>query len=183
MLRLKESEDHLTRSIIAASRIDDRIRDLARGLRIRAPEGLGEIEKIKKTLCQREIKEWSSRKSQGVGISYFEDDPNANCWLTEGGILLPSREIETIKLRTNTVATREALKRGRQNQGREPLCRRCGARVETIGHILGQFVAVKGLRIRRHEAIVRSLEDHFLKIPEAKVAREQRFPGARKGST
>ncbi|XP_071445085.1 uncharacterized protein [Hetaerina americana] len=157
MLRLKETEDHLTRSIIAASRIDDRIRDLARGLRIRAPEGLGEIERIKETLCQREIKEWSSRKSQGVGVSYFEDDPNANCWLPEGGILLPSREIEAIKLRTNTVGTREAPKRDRQNHGREPLCRRCGARVETIGHILGQCGTVKELRMRRHDAIVSSL--------------------------
>jgi hypothetical protein len=109
-----------------------------------------------------------------LGVSFFENDPVSNAWLLESGTLQPSKEVEAIKLRTNTVATREAMKRGRL--GREPpLCRRCSGRVETLGHILGQCVSVKGLRIRRHDAIVDRLQSHFAKLPGVRWAREQQF--------
>lgn len=87
-----------------------------------------------------------------MGVSWFANDPFANCWLLDPYALRPGQFIDALKLRTNTFGTRVAL--GRAQRGAEVLCRRCGTKAETLGHVLGECVAGKRLRIERHNCIV-----------------------------
>jgi len=61
-------------------------------------------------------------------------------------LLKPSRYIDAIKLRTNTIGTKVVLNRVFPIDIK---CRRCGMQAETLGHILGMCLYTKPKGIRR----------------------------------
>jgi hypothetical protein len=96
----------------------------------------------------QESKDWDKLASQGHGVRDFRNDPLGNCWLYDPTMLSSSRYTYALRLRTNTFGVNVALKRADK---RLPVdCRRC-KKPETLGHVLGECVAGKGMRIQRHD--------------------------------
>lgn len=114
-------------------------------------------------------------KSQGKGVSYFGKNPVSNCWLRREA-LLPGEEIDLLKMRTKTFLTKESLRR--IDPQVDPICRKCKAKIEILGHNLGEFHAGKGPRIERHDSIVDRIEK---KAQEGAytIAREKMFESGR----
>jgi hypothetical protein len=79
--------------------------------------------------------------------------------------------IDALKLRANVYPTREASHRA---HGTNPMCRRCGLYVETVGHISGHCPSVKKARIARHNKMLNHLEK-YLKERGYNTWREPKF--------
>lgn len=86
-------------------------------------------------------------------VGLFRGDRASNSWLVDPAAVgfRQRHYIAALALRTGTYPTREFLSRGRNKEG--AICRRCGARLETCSHILGQCPYVQGSRIRRHHKL------------------------------
>lgn len=99
-----------------------------------------------------------SRKVQGFGAQAFANNPG-NFWL---GGMTPGWQgrqcLTALRLRSNTIVTRESMNRGRVKKGDPRLLCRHGCRVvESQAHILQKCYKVKGARIERHHAVVKEL--------------------------
>lgn len=112
---------------------------------------LDEVEKARKESHRQEKERWMQLTSLGQGISWFARDKIGNTWLYNPGLLKPSRYLDALRLRTNTFGTRIVLRRADGHVN--PLCRRCDAARETLGHILGLCIHTKPQRIRRHDEV------------------------------
>lgn len=79
-------------------------------------------------------------------------------------------------MRANVYPTKECLKR--MDPDVDVFCRRCRVKIETLGHVLDECPAGKGMRMFRHDCVVDAIAD---KASEAgcTVAREQLFEGTR----
>lgn len=102
---------------------------------------------------QAENRAWQTLQVQGVGADQFQGDKLSNSWLAEP-MKVGFRQrhyMAGLALRAGVYPTRELSYRGRNKEG--AACRRCGARLETCSHILGQCPSVKGSRVRRHHKI------------------------------
>lgn len=99
---------------------------------------------------QEEMKAWMALRVQGVGAGLFRDDRLSNSWLADPAKVgfRQRHYIAGLKLRAGTYPTKEFLSRGRNKEG--AACRRCGARLESCSHILGQCPYTKGSRVHRH---------------------------------
>jgi hypothetical protein len=86
--------------------------------------------------------------------------------------LFCSRYTDALRLRTNTFGVNVALMRA--DRGLSVDCRRCNEKPESLGHVLGECVAGKGIGIQRHDkmaaVIATKCEDKGYK-----VASEQLF--------
>jgi hypothetical protein len=86
----------------------------------------------------------------------------ANSWLNpDQSSFNESDFISACMLRAETYPCKTVLARGRE--GLDVNCRRCHLAPETIGHISGHCHSVKDYRIKRHNAIVRALEEKLKK--------------------
>lgn len=115
----------------------------------------------KTSLLRKEKEELTSLRTQGKGAKCFFDNNVGNAWLKGPSILDEHEFLAALKLRSNTVPTREYGARGRP--GTIVDCRRCGRSVETLGHISGRCLALKGLRIKRHDEVCRQVKVLALK--------------------
>lgn len=102
---------------------------------------------------QAENRAWQTLQVQGVGADQFRGDRTSNSWLADPAkVGFRQRHfLAGLALRAGVYPTREFLSRGRNKEG--AACRRCGARLETCSHILGQCPGVLGSRVRRHHKI------------------------------
>uniref|UniRef100_H3ABZ5 ribonuclease H n=1 Tax=Latimeria chalumnae TaxID=7897 RepID=H3ABZ5_LATCH len=104
---------------------------------------------------KQELARWKELRCQGIGVSYFEDDSVSNSWCTDLSKFKLKHLIAALQLRSNTYPTREFSARGRPTVPK--MCRGCGNATETLGHISGQCITVKGARIKRHNKIAEQL--------------------------
>jgi hypothetical protein len=119
-----------------------------------------------------EVKEWRKLSSQGQGVGDFCDDPLGTRWLYNPSLLSTSRYTDALRLRTNTFGVNVALRRADKNVSAE--CRRCHEKTESLGHVLGECLAGKGMRIHRHDQMVEKIATEC-EQKGLKVSREQLF--------
>jgi len=129
---------------------DKRCDSYAKSLGIPWPATLEQVDKARRHSKRRETERWERLTSQGHGVRDFRGDKIGNSWLRNPRLLKPSRYIDAIKLRTNTIGTKVVLNRVSPIDVK---CRRCGMQAETLGHILGMCLHTKSKRIRRHDEI------------------------------
>ena len=103
------------------------------------------------------LREWERLGPQKRGVEcYRSNGIIVNKWF-RGRIFLSEREfLCALKLRSNTLPTKETLSRGRR--GIDVLCRRCGRTVEITGHISGACTSVLPERIARHNRLCAGLQ-------------------------
>jgi hypothetical protein len=87
--------------------------------------------------------------SKGHGVKDFRSDLLGNCWLYDPTVLSSSRYTDALRLRTNTFGVNVALRSA--DKGLPVDCRRCKEKPENLGHVLGECVAGKGMRIQRRD--------------------------------
>ncbi|CAG9825805.1 unnamed protein product [Phaedon cochleariae] len=133
------------------TRLEGRLKRLARATRINWPVTDQDLESYVKQKRRAELARWSSQSSQGKSVTAFTDNTTANAWLSNPTILKPGRMITALRMRTNSCSNRVAMNR----IGPVPDidCRQCGTQLETLGHILGMCRYTKPSRIRRHDEI------------------------------
>lgn len=148
MTRLVGSQDALIRQQAKAIGMESVLEDTCRRWGMRRPAG--KVKPLVREVRRERRKEWESLGSQGPQGPYWRGCKASNGWM-RSDVLSESEHTVAIQLRTNTYPTREALWRGRS--GGNVMCRRCGQSVETLGHITGQCLAVKGNRIKRHNKV------------------------------
>lgn len=136
------------------------------------PVTIQELNRCKSSLLTGESNAWSGLASQGHGAVTFRNDRFGNCWLRNPAYLSASRHINALKLRTNTLGTRVACRRA--DPGLSHLCRRCGLKPESLGHVLGECIQNKPGIIGRHNQIVDYIQAECLR-KKYKVAREQSY--------
>jgi hypothetical protein len=108
-----------------------------------------------------ELAKWASLVSQGKSVKSFADNKIANAWLTNKKLLKPGNFISALRLRANVAGDRVALNRAVPQANL--MCRRCGAQLETLGHILGICTSTKVQRIDRHDEINNLIADEITK--------------------
>jgi hypothetical protein len=111
----------------------------------------GSLQAAKRAMKVAERERWSALNAQGRGASSFFDSRISNVWLFHSNFLSESRFINALKLRTDTLGTRVALRR--EDSSRSDICRRCLSDRETLGHVLGQCVHGKSRYIGRHDEV------------------------------
>ena len=144
-LNARESSDPLTREIMSSGEAEQKLAPYAKGLRLNWPVSLLELDKFKQKLCRDYIQSWVEQKWQGDEVEDFANDPVANKWLSSN-LVKPSREIDAMKMRTNTYPTRTLM--NIVDEHVNPNCCRCNGAHETLGHILGKCLATKNKRIK-----------------------------------
>ncbi|CAK9834503.1 Retrovirus-related Pol polyprotein from type-2 retrotransposable element R2DM [Anthophora retusa] len=168
-LKMRESSDEMVRS--AYARQEGVIRKYATSIGLQWPSTKEQIETRRISLRKADTDKWRSLISQGQGVADFFGDKIGNAWLYHPELLKPSRYLDALKLRTNTFGTKVALNRAKKNL--DVNCRRCGVQVETLGHILGNCIHTKPMRIKRHneicQMIVRNLPRHCAVFEEPAV--------------
>ena len=107
------------------------------------------------------LQKWESLGPQKRGVDCYRN-PIVNKWLRGRSFLSEREFLCALKLRSNTLPTKETLCRGRR--GMSVLCRRCGRSVETTGHISGACTSVLPERIARHDRVCTSLQQAAIAV-------------------
>lgn len=157
-IKALESNDPIIRATFERPEAN-RLREYAKGLAIPWPLTLAELDEFKTRLRHQYHTKWAEQVWQGQGARDFKEHPIGNQWLMRGDLLKSSRVIDAMKLRTNLVPTRAAMKRIEPTL--DAACRRCRNGEETLGHILGLCQHTKAQRIRRHDEIKELLRDRL----------------------
>lgn len=160
-MTLSKSVDPVMRASLDGGRLEMRLRKLANGLRLNFPLTPNALVRARNQMKEKEAEDWCALNSQGQGVPNFRNDPIVNSWLYDPSVLRPKRFIDALKLRTNTYGVNVTLARADKN--RNVACRRCHEKPETLGHVLGECVAGKGMRINRHNAIVERIAEESTK--------------------
>ncbi|KAK2166501.1 hypothetical protein LSH36_38g01000 [Paralvinella palmiformis] len=143
MSRLVGSQDGHVKRLAKAIGIEEELETACRRWEIRRP--LNKMRSVVNEIRKRRRVEWENLGSQGPRGPYWRKCRASNGWMRRD-VLSEGEHTVALQLRTNTYPTREAMSRGRK--GGNVMCRRCGQSVETLGHITGQCLAVKGNRIK-----------------------------------
>lgn len=126
-----------------------------------------------------ELATWESLEAQGKAARSLRGDKVENAFLGEPYLLKPGGFITALQLRTNTYENR--LTTNRYSPQHDMTCRGCGARLETLKHILGECVSNKPARIHRHDEIVDLIESELLGDGVTEVSKEPRLRQAALG--
>jgi hypothetical protein len=171
-LALLASVDVAVQAASLAGGLEDRCKKVAKSMRLNWPVTPKDLVRVRNMNKTQESKDWESLASQGLGVKYFRNDPLGNTWLYDPIVLSSSRYTDALRLRTNTFGVNVALRRA--DKGLQVDCRRCKEKLETLGHVLGECVAGKGMRIQRHDKMAAVIAT---KCEEKgyKVTREQLF--------
>lgn len=169
---LYNSSDPVHQELVRTVDLERRLANLAVHLGLEWPTDLPAIAERKTILKSGVMRTWADQVSQGVGVESFWNDPVGNRWLLRQDMLRPGQFIDALKLRTNTHGTRVAIKRA--DRAASAMCRRCHAKPETLGHVIGECTAGRRARIHRHNAAVGLLEGELRGTVES-MAREQIF--------
>ena len=126
---------------------------------------LKELEVVKRRLTEgsttynnsRQIgARWASllfKSADGKGLRESNRVKHQHNWVKEGTRFLSGRDyLNSIKLRINALPTRSRTTRGRR---RDRLCRAGCGTPETLNHILQQCHRTHGMRVRRHDQIIK----------------------------
>lgn len=105
-----------------------------------------------------EFQKWIHLVAQGHGTEKFENDDISNAWIRQFKGIPHRKLITALQLRANVYLTREFLARGRHEYVVRS-CRHCGARFETVAHIVGNCPIAQDARTKRHNAICETLSD------------------------
>lgn len=111
------------------------------------PTGQGERALAKNAWLQR----WARLRSQGQGVATWGPYPASNKWIRKHQFS-DREKTQLLRLRTNTVPTREYQRRSKQPCP-SVLCRRCYRQTETLGHITGHCPFLRDMRLVRHNKI------------------------------
>ena len=171
-MTLLASEDVTVRALAVTGDLEDRCRKTANSLRLNWPVTSRQVDRARRRLKAEESVKWEKLGSQGHGVSDFRNDPDGNCWLYDANVFRPSRFIDALRLRTNTFGVNVALRRADPSIPAE--CRHCREKPETLGHVLGECVAGKGMRIHRHNEIVDKISEEVT-AKGFTVTREESF--------
>lgn len=85
--------------------------------------------------------------------------------------LKPCRFLTALKLRSNVAGNKTSVARATKQM--DVICRHCKTQPESLGHILGQCISTKALRIKRHNEIRDFIELESAKT--LKVSKESRI--------
>ncbi|XP_059716807.1 mitochondrial enolase superfamily member 1 [Haemorhous mexicanus] len=99
-----------------------------------------------------EFERWVHLVAQGHGIENLVNDVISNAWIRQYKGIPPQKLITALQLRANVYPTREFLARGRHEEAVRS-CRHCGARFETVAHIVGNCPITQEARIKRHNIV------------------------------
>jgi hypothetical protein len=172
-IKLSSLQDSLVREITSSDRFVRTMGSVAQSVGASWPLTLQDIYKLKCTLKRREVKAWEGCVSQGQGAAQFRGDSIGNNWLHNPGTFRPDQYIEALKLRSNSTGVRVNLKRSGYNV---PItCRFCKDLPETQAHVLGLCPQTKGLRIQRHDSIVKRVRDKIKTKSPFALMHEQNF--------
>jgi hypothetical protein len=171
-LTLLASGDVAVQAASMTGGLEDRCRKIAHAVRLNWPVTPKDLVRASRKNTTRESKNWEKLASQGHGVKDFRNDPLGNCWLYDPKVLPSSRYTDALRLRTNTFGVNVALRRA--DRDLVVNCRRCNDKPESLGHVLGECVAGKGMRIQRHDRMAAQIAK---KCEEKgyKVTREQLF--------
>jgi hypothetical protein len=125
------------------------------------------LERAKRRVRGFHVKQWTELRSQRRRVIDFFQNKSGNVWLEEYNLLKPSRFIDALRLRTNTLGTRNVL--AGADKKIDVVSRRCRAQPEILGHILGLCQYTKDLRIKRHDEVKLILADNVRRSNEVFV--------------
>jgi len=160
-VKAMQSSDDVVRDSLANDQIQKKYSGYAAALRLAWPVTIKQLDDYKVRLRKSYREQLSQQMAQGQGSEDFAYETISNAWLSRSDLLRSSRLIDAIKLRTNTYPTRVVMKRAHDNVN--PICRACGEKDETLGHILGQCPHTKPKRIKRHNEIVNLIKERLAK--------------------
>jgi hypothetical protein len=162
-LKFKHSPDRVMQALWMNAGMASRLNSLAKSARVNPwrTNDPKDLDRHKSVMKRSELAKWASLVSQGKSVKSFADNKIANAWLTNKKLLKPGNFISALRLRANVAGDRVAL------NGAVPqanlMCRRWGAQLETLGHILGICTSTKVQRIDRHDEINNLIADEITK--------------------
>jgi hypothetical protein len=158
-------------ALFTQTSLEHRLGTIARTARLDWPNlTFQDLNSYKRRLKKDEFKKWSQLPSKGRAVLSFQDDRYGNCWLYKPDLLKPSRFTTALRLRSGTTGDRVTLNTFVPQTS--VACRRCGAQLETLAHVLGQCSHMKGLVIKRHDSIRNFISSTTAKRDETKVIEE-----------
>jgi hypothetical protein len=162
-LKFKHSPDRVMQALWMNAGMASRLNSLAKSARVNPwpTNDPKDLDRHKSSMKRSELAKWASLVSQGKSVKSFADNKIANAWLTNKKLLKPGNFISALRLRANVAGDRVALNRAVPQANL--MCRRCGAQLETLGHILGICTSTKVQRIDRHDEINNLIADEITK--------------------
>jgi hypothetical protein len=129
-----------------------------------------DLETFKIRKKKEEFKIWSRLPAKGKAVLNFQDDLIGNCWLYKPDLLKPCRYTTALRLRSGTTGDRVTLNTIVPQTS--VACRRCGAQLETLAHVLGQCSHMKSIIIKRHYSISYFVSSVTARRDEVRVIEE-----------
>lgn len=149
------SSDENIHSFAIATDLPEEIAREAEHFKIKIPESVKRGAKWR----QLETNRWRNLPVAGKGHRAFSFKWS-NSWLkTDHNYFEEGDFITGLKLRTDTYPRRVTF--ARTGNTADTTCRRCRSAPETIGHISGQYPAMKGYRITRHDGLCGIVSDRL----------------------
>jgi hypothetical protein len=144
--------DPALQALFTQSQLGHRLETIAQSATINWPNlTFRNIISYKKRQKAEELKQWSQLPSKGKGVLSFQNDQHGNCWLYKPELLKPSRFLSALRLRSGTTADSATLKKVIPQSS--VTCRRCGAQLKPLAHVLGQCTHMKKMVTNRHNSI------------------------------
>jgi hypothetical protein len=170
-ITLLNTMDPVLEALFNQTGLEHRMEAIARTARLKWPNlTFKDLASYKLRLKRDELKQWSRLPSKGKSVLSFQDDKFGNCWLYKPDLLKPSRFTTALRLRSGTTGDKVTMNTiVPQNS---VACRRCGAQLETLAHVLGQCSHMKGLVIKRHNSIRDFVSSATTKREEVEVFEE-----------
>jgi hypothetical protein len=151
-LTLLNNLDPAVAALLRATQLEKKLEKLAKNNDIPWPiTRFEQIDNFKKQSKSRELLEWHKLPCKGKSVPSFTDDRFGNAWLYDPALIKPNRFNVALRMRSGTTADRVTLNTSAPQATVK--CRRCSAPTESLPHILGQCIATKPQRMRRHNDI------------------------------
>jgi hypothetical protein len=148
--------DNVQKAIVQQSDVEKSLSKTASSFNLRWPLNDRNIRSLKSLTDHETLAELKDLNAQGATAESFKNDLLSNEWLHSDSLLGSWVFSNAIRLSIDTMGTRVA--RARENPDMDKRCRHYWTKNESLGHILGECTAGKGLRINRHNEIVELLE-------------------------
>ena len=171
-IKLLNSDDPVQRALIREEAMEWHMSRLAASFKLAWPLAETDLRRLKSLLVRQNLGDWGNLQAQGKSSQHFKDQPLSNRWLADDSLLGSWEYTNALRLRTDTAGTRVAMHRA--DKSLDVMCRHCRLKPESLGHVLGECIAGKGLRIDRHNEMVNLIE-RIATEKEFKVAKEQTF--------
>ena len=151
-IRMSESADPVQQEVMRETSMEWHMSKLASSFHLAWPLRETDLRRLKRILVRQNQTDWGNLSTQGHAAQWYRNEPLSNQWLRDDSLLGSWEFTNALRLRTDTTGTRMALRR--ENKEIDIMCRHCKTKPESLGHVLGECIAGKGLRIDRHNEIV-----------------------------